>query len=227
MGEPAIRAEGLGYSYPGGGPVIEGLSLELGKGSLLAVLGANGSGKSTLLDLLAGLREPTSGKLEILPGGGECRLLPQNVDYFLLGQTVGEEIGLSLAGLDKDARAKEEERLASRWGFLGRLQEPVDSLSGGEKKRLAILGALSGKPRALFLDEPFSGLDWEGSLALAGSLASLREAGETVVLATHEPGLVKGFADVWLLLSRDRGHRLTSDQGELAGLLAEYKLRPL
>jgi ABC-type multidrug transport system ATPase subunit len=231
----ALAASGLSYALPGGIPLFEGLGFSLPKGSFLTVLGANGSGKSTLLDILAGLRAPFAGTVELgglalgAKGQGPV-LLPQDIDCFLLGATVGEEIMISLAGAPGrggKGLSPSAGELAAGWGFGGRLDVPVADLSGGEKKRLALLGALSGGPPALLLDEPFAGLDWAGSRLLAESLAGLKAKGETIVMATHEPGLAKGFTDLWLLLSRDLGHSLTGDISELPGLLERYGLRPL
>jgi ABC-type multidrug transport system ATPase subunit len=228
MGGIVLSARGLGFSYPGGDPLIEGLDLDLDRGGLLTVIGANGAGKSTLLDLLAGLRAPSVGTVEIFGERegekGAMSLLPQNVDYFLLGLTIEEEIGLSVKGRE-DVKERVDS-LARQWGFSGRLGERVESLSGGEKKRLALLGALSGRPDVVFLDEPFSGLDWEGTQTLLADISSLKDRGETLVLVTHEPGLVAGITDSWLLLARGKKPVLAGSGKDLEGLLAPAGVRP-
>ena len=228
---PYISASNLAFSHPGGGPLFQNLTFELPKGSALVVSGANGSGKSTLLDVLAGQREPSAGTVtvsgEMAAGAApRLRLLPQNIDCFLLGATVSEEIGLSVPEKGRKERGEKILGLASAWGFRDKLESPVESLSGGEKKRLALIGALSGEPLALFLDEPFSGLDWPGALTLAESLARLKKSGETIVAATHEPALLRGFADRFLLLSPEKGHLLAESFGEAAQSFAGYGVRP-
>ncbi|MDR1081925.1 MAG: ATP-binding cassette domain-containing protein, partial [Deltaproteobacteria bacterium] len=114
--------------------------------------------------------------------------------------------------------------LAARWGLEGVLRVPAESLSAGEKRRLAIASALAGGPRALLLDEPFSGLDWPGTLALLRDLARLRDGGRTVVVATHEPYLLRDLAGAWLLL-KGGGSLFTRDEADLARL-PEFGVRP-
>ncbi|MDR2198826.1 MAG: energy-coupling factor ABC transporter ATP-binding protein [Deltaproteobacteria bacterium] len=208
---------------------MSGLAFSLPKGACLVICGENGSGKSTLLDLLSGYREPLKGIIEIEGKKassirGELALLPQNIDYFLLGQTVEEELGLSAADVKDDQEGALS--LASAWGFSSASRTRVDALSPGEKKRLALIGALSGRPRALFLDEPFSGLDWSGTVTLTGDLRRLKERGETVILSTHEPGLVGDVADYWLFVSKELAPFFTGDRKELESRFAEYKVRP-
>jgi ABC-type multidrug transport system ATPase subunit len=225
-----LEARGLSYSHPGAEfRAVDDLGFGIPKGSLLAICGENGSGKSTLLDLLAGHLEPSSGSIlidgrEASKASSALRLLPQNIDYFLLGSTVEEEIGLSV-GKGEGFR-EGVEALSNEWGFSGRLEDRVDSLSGGEKKRLALLGALASRPLAFFLDEPFSGLDWRSSESLASSLSLVKGSGETIILSTHDPGLVAPFTDYWLFLSRGKGHFFTGDRKALEGMFARFGVRP-
>jgi biotin transport system ATP-binding protein len=230
MESAAIIVKSLSFSYEDGKPLIDNLTFELPGGTLLSVLGANGTGKSTLLDLLAGIREPLSGTVEIAGNMAssverKLSLLPQNIDYFLLGQNVLEEIELSVRKL-KDTK-ESAATLASAWGLEGKLDDYVENLSGGEKKRLALIGALASRPLALFLDEPFSGLDWPGTKTLLGDLVSLKAQGLTIVLVSHEPSLLLDLSDYFLLLSRDKGPYFTSDQEELKERLELYGVRPI
>jgi NitT/TauT family transport system ATP-binding protein len=227
MDEAKIKVKGLSFSYKEKAPLFTDLSFELFKGEALCVLGSNGCGKSTLLDILAGLKEPLQGSVTI---DGESsikivhklRLLPQNIDYFLLGQSVGEELELSL----KDDQT-EVESLAEAWGLTGMLDEYVDTLSGGEKKRLALIGALASDPLVLFLDEPFSGLDWNGTKTLINDLKTLKQRGETLVLVSHDPSVLLDVCECFLLMSKDKGYVFTRDLSELKNNLEKYGVRPI
>ncbi|MDR1109315.1 MAG: ATP-binding cassette domain-containing protein [Deltaproteobacteria bacterium] len=224
-----LAVEGLSFAYPGRPPIIAGLGFEARGGDILGLAGANGAGKSTLLDLLSGLLAPDRGRIALSgrSGAGELRkrsaLLPQNVDYFLLGDSPREDLGLALArgapgagGLDC---------LAGHWDLAGVLDQPVETLSLGQKKRLALASALAAGPELLLLDEPFSGLDWPGCLKLVDDLAGLARRELIVVLATHEPGLVRDLAGRWLLLG-SRGH-LLAEPAEAFGRLADFGVRPV
>jgi ABC-type multidrug transport system ATPase subunit len=229
MESAVLKVKGLCFAYDDGPPLFDNLSFELKKGTLLTVSGANGSGKSTLLDLLFGQKEPLSGTIEVMGKKASLQtknlgLLPQNIDYYLLGQSVSEEIELSTNNPDKSAHEAKE--LASAWGLTEKLGSYVDTLSGGEKKRLALIGALAGSPLILFLDEPFSGLDWGGTLTLLEDLKTLKAKGQTVVLVTHDPSLLFKITDFWLLISTKLGHFFSDNLENIKSRLSSYGVRP-
>ncbi|MDR2611651.1 MAG: energy-coupling factor ABC transporter ATP-binding protein [Deltaproteobacteria bacterium] len=228
-----LRAEGLRFAHPGGRERVGGRGFELPAGRFMILCGANGSGKSTLLDLLAGLERPLAGTVE-LDGRGDraslaagTALLPQEPDYYLLGEDPREELELGLARAEALGRGRGPgglEGLARAWGLADDLDSPVESLSPGQKKRLAIASALAGGPGAVLLDEPFSGLDWPGTLALLSDLAALKGTGASAVIATHEPYLLRDLADCWLMLRRG-GSLFTRDPADLKRL-PEFGARP-
>jgi biotin transport system ATP-binding protein len=180
-----LTAENISFGYPGQKPIISDLSFKLRGGEILGLAGQNGAGKSTLLDLLAGIKEPTQGQIKVLGLENESgrrkriALLPQNVDFFILGDTPREDLELALSQLPNlsdvksDKLAKNSDSpsindivttIAKRWALLDLLDSPVETLSLGQKKRLALASSMAVEPAVLLLDEPFSGLDWPGSL---------------------------------------------------------------
>ena len=226
-----LSARALTFGYDPGRPVLREVSFETVSGEVLVLAGANGSGKSTLLAILAGLLTPDSGALEVDGQGGPAArdflrtrsaLLPQNIDHWLLGETGLEDLTLGL-----DLRSKETAEVVAglirHWDLEYFLDQPVETLSQGQKKRLALAAALARRPAAVFLDEPLAGLDWPGVRAVLADLTRLKALGVLTVLVTHEPALVAGLADRWLLLRAD-SHLFGRD---LAPHFEAYGLRPL
>lgn len=198
----------LGFRYSRHDRALEDVDFELSEGQTLGLVGANGSGKSTLLSLLAGLYTPTEGEVGLGPHvspGDEASLrrltglVLQNVDLQILGSTVGEDLllGLEAEGAEKESEARE---LARRFGLEARWDEPVQTLSWGQKRKLCICGILMRRPRVLLLDEPFSGLDYPGALEMRKILDTHRQAGWTQVVAVHDLEPLADLADLWAVL---------------------------
>jgi ABC-type multidrug transport system ATPase subunit len=225
-----LAARNLTFGYDPQAPVLREVSFEAASGELLVLAGANGSGKSTLLGILAGLLAPDSGEI-LVDGAGatagrnflqtRSTLLPQNIDHWLLGETGREDLTL---GLEPGQDAEMVAGLVRHWGLEPFLDQPVETLSQGQKKRLALAAALARRPAAVFLDEPLAGLDWPGLKAALADLARLKSSGVVTVLVTHEPALVAGLADGWLLLKKGGGHLFGRD---LSPHFEAYGLRPL
>lgn len=203
-----LEAIDISFAYDSDRPILSQLNFRVDGGSILGLAGANGSGKSTLVAILAGLLKPASGELRL----GETRgreawsrlrersaLLPQNVDYWLLGETGAEDLTLGL-DLNNPRVRRLTDDLADRWELSGLLDRPVETLSLGQKKRVALAAALAREPAAVFLDEPMSGLDWPGVKTMLADLTRLKAAGVITVLVTHEPSVTAGLVDDWLLL---------------------------
>ena len=202
-----ISIRGLGFGYPGGRPALAEISLEHAKGLTLGLLGANGSGKSTLLAILAGIFTPTHGQVRVADvlspdRQAEMRrvtgLMLQDADLQILGSTVGEDICLGLNNPD-DPLAKE---LAARFGLLERWNDPVQTLSTGQKRKLCLAAVLRGSPQVLLYDEPFAGLDYPAALELRRIVAANRAEGLTQVVASHDLDCLDGLVDAWAVLHR-------------------------
>ena len=191
---PTLVADGV-VVLRGGRRLLDGVSLSLAPGELVAVVGASGAGKSTLLASLAGLTRPASGSVGLMPpeGGpivspyGAVGLVPQ--DDILhpdlpLGRTLSHAAGLRLAGSRQQISAAvhdvlQELDLADRAGV------PVGSLSGGQRKRANIAVELLARPALCLLDEPTSGLDPATSRSLVATLRGLADRGAGMAFTTH------------------------------------------
>ncbi len=196
------------HTYEDGSRVeLCGLDFVVETGRRVALLGPNGSGKTTLLFHLLGLLRPTEGSVSVM-GVDPARdydkvrrrigVVLQHVDDQLLAPTVWDDVSFSPRqyGLPRD----EVERLTERALVLleiGHLRDKVPHyLSGGEKRKVAIAGALAMEPELLILDEPFEGLDPRSRrhvLALLNRLVT--ERGMTLILSTHDVNLVPEMAD--------------------------------
>ncbi|PYF07139.1 cobalt/nickel transport system ATP-binding protein [Rhodobacter viridis] len=204
-----LAAEALHYSFPGGVRALDGLSLAVPQGESLAILGPNGAGKSTLLLHLNGTLRPQAGR--VLLGGtatGHSRkdltdwrrrvgLVLQDADDQLFAATVFEDVSfgpLNLGLSEPEARARVEEAL-SALSITDLRDRPTHMLSGGQKRRVAIAGAVAMRPEVLLLDEPTAGLDEAGSEQLLTLLRGLLDRGMTLVFSTHDVNLAAALAD--------------------------------
>ena len=175
---------------------LDGLSIEVGAGELLAVLGPSGSGKSTALRVVAGLESPDAGR--VLVGGRDVtHVAPARRDVAMVFQsfalfphlTVRENIGFGLAARKAPA-AERERRVSEAAAVLGLedlLARRPHALSGGERQRVALARALAGRPKVLLMDEPLSNLDAPLRERARSEIRRLhRETGATVVYVTHD-----------------------------------------
>jgi ABC-type Mn2+/Zn2+ transport system ATPase subunit len=211
---PAVLAEGLRVCY-GDREVLTDVSFRVERGSFTAVIGPNGAGKSTLLRILLGLREPDSGRAEVLgraPGeeAGRVGYVPQRVeiprgfpisalDVVLMGRYHLLGPGRRPSRSDRARAAEALERVEMADAARRRFQD----LSGGQRQRVLIARALVGGPELLLLDEPTSGLD-AGARARFYALVCDLQHGEglTILLATHDLDVVGDHADRIILLDR-------------------------
>ncbi|HKC21920.1 MAG TPA: ABC transporter ATP-binding protein [Gaiellaceae bacterium] len=202
--EPVVSARDLTRRYGEGDTAVDalrGVSLDVRKGELLAVMGPSGSGKSTLMHILAGLDRPTSGEVTI--AGTEISKLNDNdltklrrehigfvFQFFnLLPMLDAEEnvvLPLSIAGEKPDKAWVNE--LLDQVGLAQRRHHRPSELSGGQQQRVAIGRALVNKPTIIFADEPTGNLDSKTSGEILELLErSVRELEQTIVMVTHEP----------------------------------------
>ena len=215
LGDKVIELHGVGFAHPGGPPLIEGLDLFLDKGTRLGVVGPNGAGKSTLLDLLAGLREPTSGWIERGP--------TVKVGYH---DQVGIELDLdqrvrdAVAGPTRVAGWEEDRLLERFWFQADSYHAPIGRLSGGERRRLQLLLVLAQRPNVLLLDEPTNDLDldtlrtledfledWSGALVVVSHDRAFMERTVEDVLALDGAGQAVAVAGGYGAWEVSRGAR--------------------
>ena len=169
-------------------PVLNGITLSVRSGEIVALMGRNGAGKSTLLRSLVGLHKPTSGKV----AAAEVGLVPQVPSDLLYAASVRAEC----ATADRDAKVAE----GTTRGLLDRLAPGIDDdrhprdLSEGQKLSLVLAIVLASAPRLVLLDEPTRGLDYLAKRRLVAVLRELAGTGHGVVLATHDVELVAEVA---------------------------------
>jgi len=179
---------------------LRGISLDVPKGQLTAVMGPSGSGKSTLMHILAGLDKPTSGEVTIagtaistLSDSDLTKLRRQHIGFIfqffnLLPMLTAEEnvlLPLSIAGVKPDREWVDQ--LIDRMGLTNRRTHRPSELSGGQQQRVAIGRALVSRPTIVFADEPTGNLDSKTSGEILEVLnRSVQELEQTIVMVTHE-----------------------------------------
>jgi cobalt/nickel transport system ATP-binding protein len=229
----------LHYSYLGRFPALAGVSLDVRRGERLALLGANGCGKSTLLKVLDGLVHPTSGTVhafgelvtednledEQFSRGFRSRVgfVFQNSEVQVFSPTVREEVAfgcLQLGMTSEQTRARVHDVLA-----MLEIADLADrapfQLSGGQKKRVAIASVLVMNPDVLLFDEPTATLDPRTQQWLIGLIGQLRDAGKTIVLATHDLDALSLVADRCVVFTEDHTVAATATP---ADVLADREL---
>jgi cobalt/nickel transport system ATP-binding protein len=222
------------HAYSQGAEALSGIDLQIGSGERVAIVGANGSGKSTLLKLLDGLVFPASGS--VLAFGhpltedaledpafrrafrARVGFVFQDADVQLFCSNAFDELafGPLQLGLPEDEVRRRVAEVAEQLAIVKLLDRAPYTLSGGEKKRVAIGSVLTMEPRVLLLDEPTSALDPRSQVWLLESLESLRAAGHTVVIATHDLSVASEMTDRIVVLSED--HQVVADDAATAVL---------
>lgn len=227
-----IDVAGLEYAYANGEAVLNGVSLSIGRGQLVGLVGANGSGKSTLMALMAGLYLPTAGTLSVdgnaLPESQKavrslCRLVMQDADLQILGSTVEEDL---LLGRKRSAESEARARsIAARFRLAEHWDSPVHSLSWGMKRKLCLAAALLDDPQVLLLDEPFSGLDYPGIREMRTLLTESRDAGLTQVVSSHDLECLVDLVDALVVM--DNGELVLQGRpAEVLDHIREHGVRP-
>lgn len=202
---PLLSASKLGFHYPGGPMLFEGLDFALHPGQVMAILGPNGCGKSTLLDVLLGIFRPSIGQLV---RGGQLGFVPQFfappfaysvLDIVLMGRS--PHIGpFSVPGAIDHAQALQALRDLQLDQLAG---QPFHLLSGGQKQLALIARAIATECPLMLLDEPTSALDLHNQnqvLTLLRCLAHQRGLG--IIFTTHDPNHALAIADTTLLMRR-------------------------
>jgi cobalt/nickel transport system ATP-binding protein len=227
----ALHAASAGH--PGRPDVLRDATVTVPPGRRLALLGANGSGKTTLLRCLSGALRPSSGEVRL---DGEAlrhsraglrhhrtqvQLVLQDPDDQLFSASVAQDVsfGPLNLGLDEETvRARVDEAL-DLLAVRALADRPTHALSYGERKRVAVAGAVAMRPCVLLLDEPTAGLDPSGVTALLDALTRLEARHTTVALSTHDVDLALAWADEVAVVCDGTVH-----QGDPRALLSDDDL---
>jgi energy-coupling factor transport system ATP-binding protein len=204
---PLIHIENLSYGYKEGTLALQGVSLDIRAGEMLAIVGRNGAGKSTLAKLLVGLLKPQKGEITLF--GKSARqwkiqdlaayisLVFQNPEHQFLTDTVSEEIEYSLLsrGVNKEDEVKNScQNMLTLLGLTDYSAQHPFSLSAGMKRRLGVATMLVGDPQVLLVDEPTYGQDKGMTTTLMSIMNDIRARGIAVVMITHDMRLVQEYA---------------------------------
>lgn len=174
----------------GSEPVLQDVTLAGCRGEVLALSGPNGGGKTTLLRVIAGALAPAAGRVE--RRSGRIAYLPQNPIALLHRPTVRSEVELTLQ------RAREPEparKIIDALGLGAMAERYPRDLSSGQRQRAALAAVLAGRPDLVLLDEPTRGMDEAARHALIRLVMDLRQAGASIVIATHDAALQAAVAD--------------------------------
>ncbi|WP_148235710.1 ATP-binding cassette domain-containing protein [Thermaerobacter marianensis] len=211
-GEALVRLDGVAAAH-GARPVWSGVSLAIGAGEWVAVVGANGAGKSTFLQVVAGLHAPAAGRVVYGPALEARRGAPprvgfvfQNPEHQFVTDTVYDEVALAgrLAGIPEPVLRPRVEELLRRFGLEGFEGVHPYTLSQGQKRRLSVASMLVVPQPLLVLDEPTFGQDARTAAALVEELVRLHRQGTTLVMATHDLELAAAAATRLLVFGQGR-----------------------
>lgn len=201
--QPAVDVRDVRKTYHVGEPVhaLDGVSLDLPRGSYTAVMGPSGSGKSTLMNLIGCLDTPTDGTVVV--NDADVTTLSDRERTSLRGRKIGfvfqtfnlmpkltaaENVALPMVfqGVSRTDRADHARDLLGRVGLADRVDHRPNELSGGQRQRVAIARALANDPTLILADEPTGNLDTETGAQIMDLFADLHAEGNTILMVTHE-----------------------------------------
>lgn len=200
-----VQVQKISRRFADGTIALDGVSFDIFQGDFLLIAGSNGSGKSVLMSLIAQLDEPTSGNV-VVQKGFEAGLVFQDADSQILGETPWEDVMFSVKNL-RLPKIEAQERAAAaleKTCLFEKKDMSARTMSGGEKRRLAVAGILSMERELLIFDEPFANLDWPGVRQVVSIMKELKEQGKTVVVLTHEIEKVMALASRFIVLDKGR-----------------------
>ena len=203
-----IRMTNVEKTYDNGTRALNGISFQIDDGEFVFLVGPSGSGKSTIIKLLTGEVVPTSGRV-IINGFSMGRISQKQIPYLrrsigvifqdfrlIQNKTVFENLSLAMRAVGASSREIRSRipYVLELVGLAGKEKRYPDELSGGEQQRVAVARALVNNPSTIVADEPTGNLDPNRSLEIMTLLERINALGTTVVVVTHEKGLVNHFS---------------------------------
>ena len=231
MNEAVVEIDNVSKVFDGKIHALNNINLKINRNDFLVIAGSNGSGKSVLMTLIAGLDNPSKGKIST---SGKVGLVFQDADSQILGETPLDDVlfGIKNCGVPKKDQVSLAENVLERVGLLHKKNDSAAALSGGEKRRLAVAGILAMNRDIILFDEPFANLDWPGVKSVCSILSDLKSRGVTVVVLTHETEKILGLANRFVILDKGEirfdgtvgeGLSLDLEKWSIRNPMVEYK----
>lgn len=204
--QPLIQCIELEHTYPNGVKALDGVSLQIHQGEMVAIIGQNGSGKTTLVKHFNGLLMPTGG--EILVNGIPTRqqgvfklgqkvgYVFQNPDHQIFSETIFDEVAFSprLRKLPEEEIKRRVQEALEAVGLAGCEQDDPFTMTKSGRQRVAVASVLAAQPEVLILDEPTTGLDYAEQRSMMEMVRRLNEQGSTIIFVTHHMWVVAEYA---------------------------------
>jgi len=215
--EPYILFKDVSFQYPGTDhKALDGISISVGKGEFVGIVGQNGAGKTTLVKHIVGLLKPTAG--QVVVGGKDLAdesvedmarivgLALQNPDAQLFAMSVAEEVafGCTNLGLPQEEVVGRVDRALAATGLEAFREVYPFNLSFGDRRKLSVAAVVSMEPQILIFDEPTTGQDYRGRRELADIATRLNEMGRTVLMVTHDMDLIAEYTHRLIVMGDGR-----------------------
>ncbi|AEG61057.1 energy-coupling factor ABC transporter ATP-binding protein [Desulforamulus ruminis] len=234
-----IDIKELAHSYESGQPALKGINLNIRQGEMVALVGQNGAGKTTLVKHLIGLLRPQTGQVTVAGRdvstariselSREVGFVFQNPDHQIFNDTVKKEVAFGLVnqGLPESEINRRVLAALREVGLEQQAEAYPQSLSRGQRQRVALASVLALQTPIIVLDEPTTGQDYQERLQIMELIRNLNRAGHTILFITHDMSLVAGFAQRVVVLCQGRillegpTREVLSRQEQLAQTLLE------
>lgn len=207
LNDVLLKGDDLYFSYDGTKTIIDGVSFDVKKGEMFAIIGKNGAGKSTLSKILVGFEKEDDGKIylegrdikddTIYERGKEIGLVLQNPNQMICNTMIFDEVayGLKNAHVDEKEIAERVSETLKICGLYEMRNWPISALSYGQKKRVTIASILVMRPKIIILDEPTAGQDYRHYTEIMEFLEELNREGQTIIMITHDMHLMLEYCD--------------------------------
>lgn len=214
--QPMLQVKNLSFSYDGVVPVLQDVSFTVHEHEMMAIVGKNGAGKSTMSKIIVGFEKPDSGELvlkdhditdmSIKERGEVIGYVLQNPNQMICCTKIYDEVALVLRnqGLSEDEIRPRVEKALQICGLSPFIEWPISALSYGQKKRVTIASILVLEPKIIILDEPTAGQDYHHYSEIMSFLKQLNDAGQTIILITHDMHLMLEYTKRAVVLSGGR-----------------------